>query len=293
MTQITLEELATIIGNSIKENLRKTNGIVINEGVNYDAVSNCFIFNFVNDDETDLIKLKNIGYKISAFNKCFYYAYQFEDTVDSNKRSQFIHSIKFPDGRISEQDKDIFVINAVNKLDSDITLATYKLVVYPESMSELNRDMLKYLNRFASPDVVNMEMVKTLPSKIEFDYNRFKLEVLDAKLPSGKNRYTEQQKQDVLSNIQSMMNEIHNLNYFSIAKNVKKSKYRQYIKNYYQFKNEEDKKLFEKISNNNVLIIDDVVTSGTTLSHLLNCLRSLNDTNNIVIFSLIGKNFKR
>ena len=88
-------------------------------------------------------------------------------------------------------------------------------------MSELNRDMLGYLNRFASPEIVNMELVKSLPSRIEFDYNRFKVEVLDAKLPNGRGRYSEQQKQVVLSNLRTMMEEIHNLEFLSIARNVK------------------------------------------------------------------------
>ena len=86
-----------------------------------------------------------------------------------------------------------------------------------------------------------------------------------------------------------MMDKIHNLDYFSIARNVKKSKYRQFIRNYYTFKDESDRKIYEAILNTNVLIVDDIVTTGTTLSHVLNCLRSVNDTNNIVIFSLIGK----
>ena len=51
------------------------------------------------------------------------------------------------------------------------------------------------------------------------------------------------------------------------------------------FKNDEDKALFESIQNSNVLVIDDIATSGTTISHLLNSLRSVNDHNKIVIFS--------
>lgn len=289
---ITLEELTQHITSAIKENLIAHKGVVLNEGVRYDENSEMFIFDFENDNETDLIQLKKVGYKVTAFNHCYYYAYEFTENVDSESRTSFIHSIKFPDGRITEQDKSTFIVNAVNKLDSDISLPSYKLIVYPESMSELNRGMLGYLNRFASPEIVNMELVKSLPSRIEFDYNRFKVEVLDAKLPNGRCRYTEQQKQVVLSNIRTMMDEIHNLEYFSIARNVKKSKYRQFIRNYYNFKDENDKKLYEMILSTNVLIVDDIVTSGTTLSHLLNCLRSVNDTNNIVIFSLIGKSIQ-
>jgi hypothetical protein len=289
IVKITLTELNNYIASAIKENIKFQNGSVLNEGVRYDEASDRFIFDFENDKETDIIQLKKTSYKITTFNQCYYYAYEFADNVKSTSRTSFIHSIKFPDGRISESDKNTFIVNAINKLDSDISLPSYKLIVYPESLSELNRDMLGYLTRFASPDIISMELVKTLPSKIDFDYNRFNVEVLDSKLPNGRNRYTEKQKQDVLINIQSMMDKIHNLDYFSIARNVKKSKYRQFIRNYYTFKDESDRKIYEAILNTNVLIVDDIVTTGTTLSHVLNCLRSVNDTNNIVIFSLIGK----
>lgn len=289
VVQITLEELSNLISTSIKENLETNKGIILNEGVRYDKESDMFFFDFENDNETDLIQLQKVGYKVSAFNQCYYYAYEFTENIDSASRTSFIHSIKFPDGRITEKDKSTFIVNAVNQLDTDISLPSYKLIVYPESMSELNRSMLRYLNRFASPDIANMELVKALPSKIEFDYNRFNAEVLSAKLPNGRNRFSERQKQEVLSNIYTMMDKIHNLQYFSIARDFKKSKYRQYIKNYYTFKNEDDKRLYESILNTNVLIVDDIVTSGTTLSHLLSCLRAVSDNNNIVVFSLIGK----
>ena len=39
----------------------------------------------------------------------------------------------------------------------------------------------------------------------------------------------------------------------------------------------------------NVLVIDDVTTSGSTLSEVLRTLRILNEDNDITIFSLIGR----
>ena len=39
----------------------------------------------------------------------------------------------------------------------------------------------------------------------------------------------------------------------------------------------------------NVLIIDDVTTSGSTLNEILRTLRILNEDNEITIFSLIGR----
>lgn len=289
MTTITIDELSKCISSAIMESSTDKTGTILKEGVTYNEDDDRFKFDFEVDNGTDIIQLTKVGYKVSAFNHCYYYGYQFTEDVDSASRSAFIHSIKFPNGRMSKNDKRTFIVNAINKLDSDISLPSYKLIVYPESMSELNRDMLCYLNRFASPEIVNMELVKSLPSRIEFDYKRFSVEVLESRLPNGGFRYTEKQKEEVLSNIRKMMDNVHHLEYFSIARDVKKNKYRQFIKNYYTFKNDEDKKIYEMILSSNVLIIDDIVTSGTTVSHLLNCLRSVNDTNNIVIFSLIGK----
>ena len=46
--------------------------------------------------------------------------------------------------------------------------------------------------------------------------------------------------------------------------------------------------IYRSIINSNVLLFDDIVTTGTTIYHLLNCLRCVNDSNNIAIYSLIG-----
>ena len=40
------------------------------------------------------------------------------------------------------------------------------------------------------------------------------------------------------------------------------------------------------------VIVDDIATSGTTISHLLKTIRSLNDKNNITVFCLLGKNIE-
>ena len=44
-----------------------------------------------------------------------------------------------------------------------------------------------------------------------------------------------------------------------------------------------------KIRQQNVQVIDDVATSGSTLNEILRVLRILNEDNEIAIFSLIGR----
>jgi Predicted amidophosphoribosyltransferases len=51
----------------------------------------------------------------------------------------------------------------------------------------------------------------------------------------------------------------------------------------------ESERLCASIRDQNVLLIDDVTTSGSTLNEMLRTLRILNEDNNIVVFSLIGR----
>ena len=56
-----------------------------------------------------------------------------------------------------------------------------------------------------------------------------------------------------------------------------------------KFATKEDEELCAHIRNQNVLVIDDVTTSGATLNEILRTLRILNEDNSIAIFSLIGR----
>lgn len=50
-----------------------------------------------------------------------------------------------------------------------------------------------------------------------------------------------------------------------------------------------NEELASMIRQQNVLVIDDVTTSGSTLNEVLRTLRILNEDNEITIFSLIGR----
>lgn len=260
------------------------------EGVRYNKENDMFIFNFSDDDVNNIIKLRNVGYESTIYNHLYYFGYEFDSNIESSLRSRFIKSIKFPDNSISNDDKTVFIKNAIISLDSFINLMNYDILVFPQSMSELTRDLIKYLSKINRPKFVSIELIKELPYNIEFDYDMFSNEILNSKTANGKPRYTEAQKKQVLSNIESMMDNIHKSDYFSIARNIKKSKYRPYISNFYKFKNKDDEELYKQLNNGNVLIVDDIVTSGSTILLLLKTLRIINNSNNITIFSLLGKN---
>jgi len=149
--------------------------------------------------------------------------------------------------------------------------------------------MLRYIYRFAQPSLHYMELVKALPENISFDMEGYENQYLNDVLENGRPRYTEKQKEEVKDSINTMMQLIHQKEYFTIAKDVKKSRMRPYMMQFLKFKDENEEKLCQKIQKQNILIVDDIATSGSTLNEILRALRILNEDNNITIFSLIGR----
>lgn len=257
-------------------------------GIRYIA-ENQFVFDFEHDGIDDIIALTGAGYQVEAFGKCFYYGYEFSDEVSGAVRSALIKQVKFPENLSESPDITRFIQRAIDNLNRVIDLYDYDLIVMPESSSKVNQYMLRYIYRFAQPMLREMELVKALPEKISFDMDGYERQYLNDVLNNGRPRYTEQQKADVKASINNMMELIHKKDYFTIAKDVKKSKMRPYITKFLTFKDEADRLLCSRIHNQNVLVIDDITTSGSTLNEVLRALRIINEDNNISIFSLIGR----
>ena len=258
-------------------------------GITYDSVLQRVVFDFEHDGAEDIVSLTGSGYQVEAFGRCFYYGYEFAEQVDGATRSAFIKHVKFTEPIQGNPDLAMFIKKAIDNLSHRINLYDYDLVVMPESTSRVNQYMLRYIYRFAQPTLRKMELVKALPSGISFDMDAFEQQYLDDVLENGRARYTEAQKEEVKQSIGKMLDLIHRKDYFSIAKDVKKSRFRPYMMQFLKFASKADEELCASIRNQNVLIIDDVTTSGSTLNEILRTLRILNEDNDISIFSLIGR----
>lgn len=258
-------------------------------GVTFDNSEELFVFDFEHDGTDDIVSLTGEGYQVEAFGKCFYYGYEFSDQVDSNVRSAFIKHVKFTDDLQNNPDLTQFIKKAIDQLNRRINLYDYNLVVMPESSSRVNQYMLRYIYRFAQPLLRKMELVKSLPASISFDMDAYEQSYLNDVLENGRPRYTQAQKEEVKQSIGKMLDLIHQKDYFTIARDVRKSRFRPYMMNFLRFASEQDKELCATIRKQNILVIDDVTTSGSTLNEILRVLRILNEDNKVSIFSLIGR----
>ena len=258
-------------------------------GVKFDSEQQRFVFDFEHDGQGDIVSLTGEGYQVEAFGKCFYYGYEFGDEVDGSVRSAFIKYVKFSQRLQDEPNLTQFIQKAVNNLNRQINLYDYDLVVMPQSSSRVNNYMLRYIYRFAQPTLRKMELVKNLPANISFDMDAYEELYLNDVLENGRPRYTKEQKEEAKQSINQMLELIHKKDYFTIAKDVKKSRFRPYMMQFLKFNSKADEELCATIRKQNILIIDDIATSGSTLGEILRTLRILNEDNNITIFSLIGR----
>ncbi|MBQ7572082.1 MAG: hypothetical protein IJT19_07560 [Bacteroidaceae bacterium] len=87
----------------------------------------------------------------------------------------------------------------------------------------------EFIYRFAQPSSHKMELLKALPANISFDMDAYEKQYLDDVLENGRPRYTEVQKEEVKHSINQMLYLIHRKDYFTIAKDVKKSRFRPYM----------------------------------------------------------------
>lgn len=259
-------------------------------GITYNIENEKFTFDFELDGVDDIISLTGKGYQVKAFGQCFHYAYEFADDVQGSVRSAFIKYLKFPATSLRQQPElTQFIQRAIDNLHHQINLYDYDLVVMPQSSSQVNSYMLRYIYRFAQPMLRKMELVKALPENVSFDMEGYEESILNDTLDNGRPRYTEAQKEEVKNSINEMLDLIHKKEYFTIAKDVKKARLRPYITRFLKFEDEQDEKLLASIHNNNVLVIDDIATSGSTLNEVMRALRVMNEDNKITIFSLIGR----
>jgi hypoxanthine phosphoribosyltransferase len=253
---------------------------MIKEGVKY--IDDNFIFNFEHDGQNDIIKLCEIKNHESQFmEKLYYYGYKFEDDSKSEVKSQFIKNIK--SNNILKTDIFKFVFKSVEKLDKEINLSTIDCVIFPETRGELVNEILKKIYDYSHSNLKTIELVKNTVENIKFDYDAFQIFF---------ENYNSSDKKIIKRNIEKMLEEAKSFNYFSIANAVKKPKYRNFFKNFLIFKNDKDKKIFEKLENSRILIIDDINTSGSTLKECLRVLNMINNKNEKIIFTLIGNNIK-
>lgn len=243
--------------------------------------NNEFKFNFFNDSDQDIIRLASYKLNCTKFrNNVYWFGYRFEENVSSSQRAAFINYIKGLSGNISEKDLRQFIELPLFSLKKQFSTYNIDCFVYPRSQrSQLVNKMIEIIAECTLHiPRINFELVKNAPTEIMFDWYAFD------SIYKGQQGY--KQMEEYINN--NILPKIKELDYFSLAKNVK-PKYRPFITNYLDFPDIEKLEQFKRLKGNNILIVDDVNTSGSTLNEILRILNKVNQDCNIFIYTLIGR----
>lgn len=257
---------------------------ILNDGISIE--NDNIILNTNNDLDTDIIHIMHPEiYKSEFIGNTYHFGYRFEDSTSRKHRSMVIKWLKgLGSNTIDNKSLQKLVRKPLLELGKQEDLFSFDCLLYPRSSrSNLTKIIMQEIYKLTSHDLerCSFELVKTLPNSVKFDWKSFNA---NYEGDIGDNTY--EQIHNYVNDV--LLPKIHDLSYFSIADNVK-YKYRPYIQDYLTFPNEEQKNLINAINNGKILIVDDINTSGSTLTEILRLVRSINHSCSIYIFTLIGK----
>lgn len=232
------------------------------EGIVYNQKSDHFDFIWTQDSPKDIINLK-----IQRYNKKFsikdgnsvYYAYKFNSGIEKNLVKDLKTSIKYLDDKVSEKDVNLMIYKAVNSFNRVEPISSFDVIVTPKSASKV-LDLVKNLmeekagkNTIVSSDV----FLKRILDEIEFDEE--KLSDLDPKYRAK---------------VEKLLHKIFSQNDYKIRSVT--PRFRKFIINFLKFNSELEKRTMNALVEGKVLIIDDILTEGTTVKNMVSLLEGIN-----------------
>jgi DNA-directed RNA polymerase subunit F len=245
---------------------------ILIEGIKYNNDTDQFDFIWTKDAPSDLIDLK-----LQKYNKVLstkngnkvYYAYKFNKVQDKEK-TQLRSSIKYLDDKINKRDIDTMLSKAINNFNSIEPISNFDIIITPKSSSKILDELKNKLQAKAGNNVLLSSdiFVKNTIDNIKFDEDKI----------------------DKLSNenkikIKKILNKVFSKEDYKLRSLP--PQYRKYVLNFMKFNSEADKRLINAIINGRVLIVDDIVTEGTTIRNMVALLNSIG-VEDVVSFALLA-----
>jgi hypothetical protein len=243
----------------------------INEGVR--IKDDEFVFDFKSDEKDDLLKLKynkNFITKKKIKGVTTYFTYKINKKIDKKERRNLLNYIKKKLNQSEDYDK--FINKSVIGLFNNpyLEIRDIDLILMPESSSDLNFDLAnKIKSKIPNAMLVKESFLKNKTEEILIDYKSL--------LENGSDPKT-------IREITKSVEKFGSNNKFEIKKIT--PRFRKFISNFLNL-DIKSREMFNRITEGKILIVDDIVTEGTTFTEMERIIQNYSPKN-VILFSLIG-----
>ena len=235
-----------------------------------------FTFDWAGQSAEDIMSLnlkpyrgRTLHVKDSNCVYCNYYAYNISKSEHS---LDLLTSIKKLETTISPNDIKLLVNKAVLAFDRQFDISTFNAIISIESTSkvlqEVNQQMLK---KSAVAMLFDDAFVKNAGTEVTVDMEAYE------KLPP-------QSKKKIDQSLKLAQNPEKGFKMKSIA-----PQFRSFFHDFIKFNKESDRRLFNAVHGQRVIVVDDYKTSGTTIAEMVKQLADAGAAE-IVVFVLIRLN---
>jgi len=230
------------------------------EGVTFN--DDGFIFNFKTDSDDDIIHLsyKSGLLKKSTFNKRkIMYGCKI---IKKNNKDEFtflrsLKDISKAEVYISPEDYEMLLNKIINKFNYEHPVNEYDIIISPASKSRLLMDIVKKLkSKDRNVLLSNDSIIKNTLDGIKIDYDKLK-----------------STKWNISDELDKQFKRATENGYFKMQKVF--PRFRKFFTNFLVFKNENQRRIYNTIRNGRVLIVEDYITSGSTLRETLRLIEEL------------------
>lgn len=229
----------------------------INEGIYNYSNTDEYVFDFnVDDKERDFMYLKSKPYNMKLANRqgaSIFIGYKFIGEK-SEDREVFQKALK---GLTIDMNKvDQLVSKAIMSFDKIYKLSSFDLIITPKSSKPLaNYVAEKFKSKIGQNTLLATDtFVKSLRENVTIDTDGMQPKTIVA-LQKMLNKGELEGKSFEIKNVPVM--------------------FRKKFKNFVKFKDETSREVYNKLEGGKVLIIDDYLTSGTTLVEMANIVKDL------------------
>lgn len=242
-------------------------------------------FNWDNDLDEDIIVLANdISGQFVKDRVNYIYGYEYSKNASASEKKLIRDYLKSLGYSATATDENVqeFVERGVLRIEKYVNLNEFGATIHIESSKSPSLvDLIsQYISEYIESIHTDFSLVKKTYEDVEFDKNK----AYNALLASN---YTpEQADREITFTVEKFESLKKSGELFQIKRFIPKP-IRSGFLNFLKFKNEYERKLYESLQGVNVLIFDDFLTSGSTISELVRYLRSIHDENTLTAFVLI------